>query len=749
MKPIILYHNDWDGLVSAWSALKSLGSADLISCNYEMSVPDNLENRDVYILDFSFKRKDIEEIKKNANSLLVIDHHKSAEKELNGLDYCRFDMTKSGARLTYEYFISKDYIPELVRYVEDRDLWKFKLLNSKEINQAIQSYPMTLESCDKLDENFTNDNKQKMIIEGKAILRQIDRLIESAFNRAEEITLEGFRGISVNMPVFTSNVAHKLGEDYDFAICWYKSKDKWKNELRSCDDGVDVSLIAEKYGGGGHYHAAGFMSKEPIQKSKNSREFSQEYLEALVKQAKEYLPKDLWKQLHRLALPSAGGKSAWRKPELSVFEKIALGDIRQESLIALDDEELNLAWLRLNQWFASARRRKEAVENYIDATSCVLRELKKRDMDIDDSCELAQMAFVRKQESDGDTDKFWNQHWQDMYPKSGSGKFAYQRHWRGLSEDETNLEDTQLLRTDHSLHGDLRFTKDNKELWGFAVFLGKAEENKIKDRLIGLKSEDKLRGSPKQSQSHDWLSVGIDEPYVVEPGEAGATTEAFAKIFSIDSGDYDMGVWHRHLIEVFPKGKDVKGRLLFQSVPIEDGKRAWMISRPEDQTPIAESKDMKDVLTELRARGHKWLIWAKPGERPKKIEVKTGRIAKSALVPIFCSNNEKQILYSVVAEPDSLDAHNERLSSEEIEQSAHAFMDSLKIGIEHRKEAKAKVVENIIIPHDVKIFYGKEVRPGSWIVGIHIIDSELWKEVKNGEFTGLSFGGYARKIQYE
>src|SRR5260221_883409 len=149
----ILYHDHCvDVFCTAWlfSRLKRK-NITYIPVNYGEEPPWNYltENDDVYILDFSYKRSVMESIISHCKRVTCLDHHITAQKELEGLAaknlYLMFDMEKSGAMLTQEYLkelLPKDYVvEEIVKYVQDRDLWKFELFNSKEVNAAIQSYP--------------------------------------------------------------------------------------------------------------------------------------------------------------------------------------------------------------------------------------------------------------------------------------------------------------------------------------------------------------------------------------------------------------------------------------------------------------------------------------------------------------------------------------------------------------------------------------------------------------------------------
>lgn len=103
---------------------------------------------------------------------------------------------------------------------------------------------------------------------------------------------------------------------------------------------------------------------------------------------------------------------------------------------------------------------------------------------------------------------------------------------------------------------------------------------------------------------------------------------------------------------------------------------------------------------------------------------------------------EKRLLYGVVYAPNDVDAHGDFADAETIEEAAHGFMDSRLVGIQHEREAPARIVESFIAPADMTIG-GRSVTRGSWVVAIKVDDDELWGRVKAGEFGGLSLGGYA------
>jgi len=252
--------------------------------------------------------------------------------------------------------------------------------------------------------------------------------------------------------------------------------------------------------------------------------------------------------------------------------------------------------------------------------------------DLEDIVTSIGVAVVHSelQEDDGETreeaaKKFWKENWYKMYPKSGKGKFVWHHHWRGLTEEDKGRDDKDLMcNSNHSVHGDLRCEVNSETLWGFTAFFGKTSENcpVYPDRLVesARNHNVKVQGTFKLAIPHSWLDVAKKHPVVIEPSGVGATSKKYAKFFVIDSGTYEMGVWREHNIEIFLHGKYLKGRCLISYAPVGES-RKWLIYFPKDQTPYADSHDKEKVIKELKSKGQKYLIWAKPGVKPELIKI--------------------------------------------------------------------------------------------------------------------------------
>ena len=265
MVPLVLYHAGCaDGFCAAWLFHHAFPDAEYVPVSYGQDPPD-VTGREVYILDFSYKRPVLEEMIRKASSLVVLDHHKTAEAELAGLPGCTFDLGKSGGRLAWEYLTERGLIDSrivqsalwLVEYTEDRDLWRWKLPNSKEINAALRTYPMTFAVWNLLGK--LPPSQSSMVTEGRAILRAQDQCVQAHVRNAREITLAGHRVLCVNATVHQSEIGEELAKNRPFSVTYRDRKDGLREySLRSRDGGLDVSVIAKQFGGGGHPQAAGF-----------------------------------------------------------------------------------------------------------------------------------------------------------------------------------------------------------------------------------------------------------------------------------------------------------------------------------------------------------------------------------------------------------------------------------------------------------------------------------------------------------
>jgi oligoribonuclease NrnB/cAMP/cGMP phosphodiesterase (DHH superfamily) len=195
---------------------------------------------------------------------MVIDHHKTAQEQLKDFPGAIFNMAHSGAYLAWRYFHEAIEVPQLIRYVEDRDMWWWKLPYSREVSAALWSYPMEFHVWDIIS-NDLESNIAGILKEGTAILRYMKQQTEMICNQAYWCYLGEYRIPVVNATSLWSEVCEELLSLYPeapFVGCYHQiphgEETIYKWSLRSKGE-FDVSAVARQFGGGGHKNAAGFV----------------------------------------------------------------------------------------------------------------------------------------------------------------------------------------------------------------------------------------------------------------------------------------------------------------------------------------------------------------------------------------------------------------------------------------------------------------------------------------------------------
>lgn len=269
MKHLCIYHkNCLDGFaaslaVSEWFDQNDIPEEDreFVAAQYgdpEEYQPD-VKDKFVMIVDFSYPRDVLIQMEADADRLIVIDHHKTAQEALEGLPFCHFDMSQSGAMLTWKYCFpdtEEHPVPKLIEYIQDRDIWTKALPDTDEVSAGLQSLPKTFESW----RPFLNDCLiDDLITAGHSILMYQQRHIEKVTNaKIPMVYFCGHHVPCINTTTLISEIGNELSKNHPFAMMYFDTEDKRVYSLRSAKDGLDVSEIAKQFGGGGHKNAAGF-----------------------------------------------------------------------------------------------------------------------------------------------------------------------------------------------------------------------------------------------------------------------------------------------------------------------------------------------------------------------------------------------------------------------------------------------------------------------------------------------------------
>lgn len=282
-KPLCIYHHNCaDGFAAAWAVREALPECEFYGGTHGNPPPD-VAGRHVIMVDFSYKRPVLDAMAESARSILILDHHASAAEDLEGfpeapenwaeweervidandlreidgraVTAAEFDMTRSGAGITWDFFHDAAR-PALLDHIEDRDLWRFALEGTREIQAAVFAREYDFAVWDEL----MAMHPAELRAEGQAIERKhfkdIRELITSAQRR---MVIGGYDVPVLNAPYFfSSDAGHLMAQGEPFAACYWDTPEGRTFSLRSTAGGLDVSKIAVAFGGGGHAGAAGF-----------------------------------------------------------------------------------------------------------------------------------------------------------------------------------------------------------------------------------------------------------------------------------------------------------------------------------------------------------------------------------------------------------------------------------------------------------------------------------------------------------
>ena len=313
-KPYLcVYHSNCaDGFGAAWCVRHALGeeNVEFYPGVYQNDPPD-VTGRDVIFVDFCYKRDVMLGLLEKAHCIFLLDHHKTAMEDMVGVGtkfgtdsrdveflqsvhagtydrrsehprlylYRLFDMERSGAGIAWDFFHPHEQRPQLIDFIEDRDLWRFRYSETRAIQANLFSYPYDFAVWDQLMDMGPLEMKQ-FRQEGEALERKHHKdIAELVTVVTRPMKIGGYTVPVANLPyTMTSDAGHllcgqrtifgkpavlpeddsKFPSAHKFAACFWDTPEGRVFSLRSQDDGADVGEIAKLYGGGGHKHAAGF-----------------------------------------------------------------------------------------------------------------------------------------------------------------------------------------------------------------------------------------------------------------------------------------------------------------------------------------------------------------------------------------------------------------------------------------------------------------------------------------------------------
>lgn len=304
----IYYHADClDGFAAAYAAWRKFGDRARYRPMHHGDTwqQDDVAGHEVYILDFSFPPDTLCDMAAIAQQVTQLDHHVTARQpwaaQLRAGDAHEtfvaadrplrliFDLERAGAHLAWAHFHPGTPLPRALAHVEDIDLWRFALPDTRAFCRALRLLPWDFATWDPIVQDSVSGGAryQALIAQGQAIEQFLDREIDRLANSRllTPVTLRGEpidplqavrhglpviededgcwraqRGIAINASsLFASELGHRLVERHGgFALIWEMTGEQVARVSLRAAGAVNVAQIAENYGGGGHPNAAGF-----------------------------------------------------------------------------------------------------------------------------------------------------------------------------------------------------------------------------------------------------------------------------------------------------------------------------------------------------------------------------------------------------------------------------------------------------------------------------------------------------------
>jgi len=283
----IIYHSkDFDGKASACLCIHGITPREYLLHPYDYGdvIPNYVQwspEDSVYMLDVSFPKTLMEILRDRFRKFIWVDHHKSSIEECDCLEIAGLRRIGVGAcALVWEYFFGVyDRIPLGLELLSKYDVWDKTDGNWETYTLPYQyglrvsgvgpdpSTPEGIDFCRPIGGGLFNPrNVERMIVLGETAIAALrDHFSYEARHYGYVRDFHGYRAFCINAPNISSMRldGHFNPEIHDLMLIWCLAPVgavvKIKVSLYSTKPGVDVSVLAQKYSGGGHFGAAGFV----------------------------------------------------------------------------------------------------------------------------------------------------------------------------------------------------------------------------------------------------------------------------------------------------------------------------------------------------------------------------------------------------------------------------------------------------------------------------------------------------------
>ncbi|XP_002891746.2 uncharacterized protein LOC9327808 isoform X1 [Arabidopsis lyrata subsp. lyrata] len=315
-KLAVLYHYPChDGVFAALAAhlyfsAKSIPSLFFPNTVYSPITINQLPLQEIshlYLLDFTGPPGFVYQVSPKVDNVVILDHHKTAIESLGDVSLtCKnvtslLDIERSGATIAFDYFTQKlveecrgsckemdDFkrMRRVFEYIEDADIWKWELPESKAFNSGILDLKIEYDfnQNQSLFDQLLSLDHESVINRGKQSLSKKHKRIHEALEQSYEIVLGGDEEFGRCLAVNADEIAElrsELGNQLAaksknlnlrgvgavvYRVPELGDENKLKISLRSVAE-EDTTPVSQRFGGGGHKNASSFLL--------NSMEFEQ------------------------------------------------------------------------------------------------------------------------------------------------------------------------------------------------------------------------------------------------------------------------------------------------------------------------------------------------------------------------------------------------------------------------------------------------------------------------------------------
>ena len=266
-RTVILYHGNCpDGFGGAFAAWKKFGdAAEYIPLSRSKEPPiEACTGANVYFIDFTYNTNEImEQFAAVAASVTVLDHHEGVREITERVAQHVYDSDRSGASIAWDYFHPEIPRPKLISYLEDDDLFLFRIADTRAVLAYLGLHAFTFEFWDETMQLLEDPATAETLLTKARIYGEcFEKLAELSVANAKMIEFEGYQCAFANAHPYNpikSLVGNLLARKFPpLALVVSAHPEGYGVSIRG-DGSVNVAKIAEKYGGNGHPSSAGFL----------------------------------------------------------------------------------------------------------------------------------------------------------------------------------------------------------------------------------------------------------------------------------------------------------------------------------------------------------------------------------------------------------------------------------------------------------------------------------------------------------